>query len=500
MRNLNHLRQRYAMILSSLGVIFLLSGLVMLTPLLILPAYPEEGVHAWSFLVPGGCLVLLGLFLWSMFRSASGTALSVEDGGIVVLASWVVVILFSAWPFVTILDLPFSRAVFESMSGWTTTGLSVVDVRGAGPMILIWRSVIQLAGGAGLAIIMMSAIIGPAGPGISSAEGRGDQLVPHVRQSARLVLVMYVVYALVGTVAYWFAGMSLFDAVNHSFAAVSTGGFSTRVESIGYWDSVSVEAVTLALMLVGNMSFVTAWFLWRGKLRTVSRNGEVRLMAVLIPLSAGGAFFLTCQGVYPQLEKAIRIAVFETVSALTTTGFSTVGYTDWNAFGIVLLITLMLVGGGTCSTAGAMKQYRIHLLFNALVWDIRRALMPRHAILERPIWDGERRIFVDDGRVRQVTVFVVLYLTVYVLGVMLLCSCGFSLEDSLFEFASALGTVGLSVGVTSATMPDAAIWAETIAMFLGRLEFFVIIFSVLALGRDGRQALTCVVKRVGHEV
>jgi trk system potassium uptake protein len=153
---------------------------------------------------------------------------------------------------------PFSRALFESVSGWTTTGLSVVDVTSAGPMILFWRSIIQLAGGAGLAIIMMSAIVGPTGVGISSAEGRSDQLVPHVRQSARLVLIIYTCYALPEPLAYRMAGMSLFDAVNHSFAAVSTGGFP-RVESIGYWDSTAIEAVTLPLMLLGNLSFVTAW-------------------------------------------------------------------------------------------------------------------------------------------------------------------------------------------------------------------------------------------------
>lgn len=494
MREKEYLRQRYAAILASTGMIFVVSGGVMLTPLMLLAVHPEEAVHAPAFGLPAGCLVVLGSVLWRVFGSASRVSLSIQEGGIIVLTSWIAVILFSAWPFVPVLGLSFSRAVFESVSGWTTTGLSVVDVTRAGPMILLWRSVIQLAGGAGLAVIMVSAIVGPTGVGISSAEGRGDQLVPQVRQSARLVLIIYLGYAAAGILAYVLAGMSLFDAVNHAFAAVSTGGFSTRPESIGYWDSTAVEAVTLALMLVSNLSFVTAWFLWRGRLSTVVRNGEVRLMAVFIPISAAAVFLFTCRTIYPQLGKSIRVAVFETVSALTTTGFSTVGYGNWNAFGVFMLILLMLIGGGTCSTAGGIKQFRVYLLWKLLCWDIGRSFKPQDAVLERSIWEGNRRVFVDDARVRTMAVFIFFYLAAYVLGVMLLCACGYSLGDSLFEFASSIGTVGISVGVTSPRMPDAALWAEILAMFLGRLEFMVVIVSVLKLARDGRRMLAWTVK------
>jgi trk system potassium uptake protein len=489
LREKEYLRKRYAAILSSVGMILLLSAGVMLTPLLILISHPEESAKSLALILPAGCLALLGSVLRRRFRFTANITLSVQEGGIIVLISWIVVILFSAWPFIRVCGLTFSGAVFESVSGWTTTGLSVVDVTSAGPMILLWRSVMQVAGGAGLAIIMMSAIVGPTGVGISSAEGRSDQLVPHVRQSARLVLIIYTGYAVAGTLAYWIAGMSLFDAVNHSFAAVSTGGFSTRPESIGYWDSAAIEAITLPLMILGNLSFVTAWLLCRGKLRLVARNGEVRLMAVLIPLSAAAVFLLTCRTIYPQLEKSIRVAIFETVSAITTTGFSTVSYGNWGPFGIFALVVLMLIGGGTCSTAGGIKQFRIYLLWKQFCWDIRGYFMPQAAILERPVWEGNRLVFVDDARLRQVGVFVFLYLTTYAFGVMLLCACGYSLSDSLFEFASAIGTVGLSVGVTTAQMPDAALWSETIAMFLGRLEFIVVIVSLLKVGGDGRRML-----------
>lgn len=485
LREKEYLKKRYDVMLSSVGMILILSGFLMLTPFLVLFAYPDEAVHALAYGVPAGCLGFTGVLMRRIFRPSSKVTLSIQEGGVIVLISWMVVILFSAWPFMAVLGIPFSGAVFESVSGWTTTGLSIVDVAAAGPMILLWRSVTQLAGGAGLAIIMMSAIVGPTGVSISSAEGRSDQLAPHVRQSARLVLIIYSCYAVVGTLAYRMAGMSVFDAVNHSFAAVSTGGFSTRVESIGYWNSPVIEAVTVPLMLLGNLSFVTAWFLWRGKLRFVVRNGEVRLLAVLIPISVAALFIFTCRTLYPQIGKSIRVAVFETITAITTTGFSTVSYGNWNALGVLVLIILMLIGGGTCSTAGGIKQFRIYLVWKLIIWEIRRALIPRTAVMERPIWEGNRRSFVDDARIRLVAVFIFLYLAIYGIGTMILCVCGFSLSDSLFEFASAIGTVGLSVGVTSAKMPDVALWAETFAMFLGRLEFFVVVISLIKLGRDG---------------
>ncbi|MHB8869164.1 MAG: TrkH family potassium uptake protein [Thermoleophilia bacterium] len=490
MREATYLRERYRAVISTVGVILALAGVLMLTPLLLLltgdPALVQE---VPAFLIPAGVLGVLGLSVWRLFRPRMRVSLSTQEGGVIVLLSWTIVALFSAWPFVAAHGLGFTGAVFESVSGWTTTGLSVVDVAEAGKMILLWRSTMQLAGGAGLAIIMMSAIIGPTGVGVSAAEGRVDQLVPQVRQSARLVLLIYAGYAATGTVAYILAGMSTFDAVNHSFAAVSTGGFSTYAESIGHWNSVAVEAVTVPLMVLGNLSFITAWLLLRGKLRYVTRNGEVRLFALLIPVTSAAVFLATSSGLYPQLAKSIRVAIFETITALTTTGFSTVGYGDWNSFGILVLIVLMLIGGGTCSTAGGIKQYRVFTLAKVIAWELRRPFLPGMAVVERPLWEADRKVFLDDARLRLMSAFVFLYLAMYIVGSLITAASGYSVADSLFEAASALGTVGLSVGVTAADAPKAVLWSEIVSMFLGRLELLVIFVSVFKLAKDARVML-----------
>lgn len=269
------------------------------------------------------------------------------------------------------------------------------------------------------------------------------------------------------------------------------------MESIGYWDSVTIEAVTLVLMVLGNMSFLTAWLLWRGRFRFVLRNGEIRLQAVLIPFSVAVVFFFTCRLMYTHLGKAFRVALFETISALTTTGFSTVSYGDWNGTGVFMLIVLMLIGGGTCSTAGGIKQFRVYFMWRQLAWELQRSLLPRTAIIARPLWEGERQASVDEDRIRDVAIFLWVYMALYAIGVLILCACGYPLRDSLFEFASSLGTVGLSIGVTSADMPDIALWTETVAMFLGRLEIIVVMVGLLKLGKDAGRLLVTNLGRGG---
>jgi trk system potassium uptake protein TrkH len=459
------------------GMTCALVGCFMLATLLALPVWPEELAQAPAFLLPGLGLALGGLATWRLLAPRAHRALSLTDGGSIVLLSWVVCCLIGAWPF-RLVGLNFTQAVFEAVSGFTTTGLSVVDVTRASHLVLLWRSLMQLAGGAGLAIIMLAAIAGPAGTGLSGAEGRQDQLAPHVRKSAVLVLATYAVYALAGVPAYRLAGMSWFDAVNHTFAAISTGGFSTRVQSIGYWDSPAVELISCVLMFFGNLNFLTAYLALTGRFRAVAKNSELRCCLVLFVLGTGLVYLLATQTLYPGLGKQIRVAAFETMSALTTTGFSTVGYGDWPAFGWFALILLMLVGGGTGSTAGGIKQYRVALLAKAVFMEFRRAMLPRTSVTAPDMWMGEAREFIGDAGLRRTGAFLFLYLSVYSLGVGIMTAYGYPLKDCLFEFASSLSTVGLSIGLTVQSTPPVVLWTETAGMFLGRLEFFIVFIGL----------------------
>lgn len=486
LRQAAYLRGRYRAILAYAALISLLLGLLILAPLAALIVWPQEAVQAWSFLAPGLGLVAAGGGLWLALRPCEPVSLTLPEGAVIVLLAWTVALVVGALPLMPTAGLNFSQAAFEAISGWTTTGLSVVDVASASHLVLLYRSVMQLAGGAGLAIMMLAAFGGPLGAGLSSAEGRDRQLVPHVKRSARLVVSIYLGYIVVGVVALRLGGMGWFDAVNHSICAVSTGGFSTRVESLGYWNSAVVESVTMILMVLGNLNFLTSYALLKGRWRAVARNGEVRLMAVVVPLAAVALYFWSIAGRLPDQGRAVRAAIFETVTALTTTGFNTIPYDRWNATAILILSVLMLIGGGICSTAGGIKQLRAYVLYRAAVWEVRRLVLPRSAVSQPELWQGEQRQAIDSDFLRQVAVFLAFYLAIYAGGVLLLTLNGFSLSDSLFEFASALGTVGLSVGVTSSSTPTAALWAMTTAMFMGRLEIIIVMVGIAKVAQDMR--------------
>ncbi len=483
MREAQYLLSRYRGVLAYVGLISALVGLTMLFPLLTMLVQPMDSLAASAFFVPGLMLIAGGLSVWKWLDSSKAT-LTLQEGGVIVILSWFVAILSGMVPIMVLEKLNLTQAIFESVSAWTTTGLSVIDAAKANPAILLWRSTMQLAGGAGLAIIMLAAIAGPGGTSLSTAEGRTDQLVPNVRASAAMVIRIYSGCVIAGILALHIAGMNWFDAVNHSFCALSTGGFSTKAESIGYWDSPVIESVTIVLMLVGNLNFVSAWCLLKGRFKALSRNGEIRLVAALIPIFAGLLLWLTCAPIYASASKAVRVATFETVSALTTTGYSTVTYGNWNSFGILLLIVLMLIGGGACSTAGAIKQHRIYILIRSLILEIKRPFHPRTIVIDSSFQQGEDRIPISDLQVRSIGNFVFLYLATWISGSAVLAAHGFGIRESLFEFASALGTVGLSIGVTNADAPVIVLWSESAGMLLGRLEFFVIFTGAAKLARD----------------
>jgi trk system potassium uptake protein TrkH len=466
----------------------------MLLPLLLIAFYPSEIQEAVHFSDPAALLAIMGIILWRLFKVKEGVTLNSTWGGIIVLFSWTIICVFSAFPFITGEGLSFTGAVFESVSGWSTTGLSVIDVTVASHITLFFRSLIQLLGGAGIVIMMMAAIIGPLGPGLSVAEGREIQLVPHVVKSTRIVVRLYLSYAVFGFFALWIAGMSPFDAINHAFAAISTGGFSTKPESIGYWNSASVEIVTCILMILGNMSFLTAYLLFHGKFRQALRDGEMKLLAIAIPLGIFILFF-TIPGTTGFAEIA-RAAIFQTLTAVTTTGFNTVPIDSILPLGFFTIIIFMIIGGGTYSTAGGLKQIRVYLVIKSIIWDLKQRLLPRRSVVSNFYWKGEEREFVGWNNLGRLGAFIGLYLATFVVGSAIFLAHGYSIENSLFEFASALGTVGLSIGIISPEAPRLVLWTGTFGMLLGRLEFFVIITSLILLFRDFRRFALSRRKRV----
>ena len=487
-RSYVHLRQRYSAIVAYTGMIFMICAGLMLVPITCVIFWPAELRLAIGFVLPAVGLGLLGMLLWRRFRPHGPTPLTTAQGGVIVVLSWGIACLVSAIPFMLVEGMDFTHGLFEATSGWTTTGLTVLDFTEPTRMILLWRSLMQFVGGAGIAIIMMASVIGPAGIGLSAAEGREEQLVPHVRASVRLIATLYSGYLLVGILGYWIAGMPAFDAINHSMTTVSTGGFSTRAASIGAWDNLRIETVAIPLMLLGAVNFLTIWELVQRRYHRATRSGELRLVAVLVPLGAMLLYSLVTGPLYGE-DRAGRVAVFEAVSGLTQTGLTTTNYAPWSAFGLLVILTLMSIGGGAGSTSAGIKQYRIYLLLMSLRWRIQQAFLPPTAVVERFIWRGEQKDFVDHRRIRESGDYFFLFVSAVIIVTLIIAATGISLREALFDGASIVGTVGLSVGVISATAHPAILWAGIIGMFLGRLEFYVVITGLLNLLSDSRKLL-----------
>jgi trk system potassium uptake protein len=485
-RHRTYLRHRYRVIFAFTGFLWMIVAMVMLSSLLGLLFGPEAWTESWGIILPAFGLFVVGLAGWWQ-RPKEPHTLSTQEGAIIVFLAWLGAVLVGSVPFMLINQLTLTQAVFEATSGWTTTGLSVLDVTAVSPLILLYRSILQLAGGAGFAIIMLAAITGPIGTGITSAEGRGDQLVPHVRRSAAIVLRMYIAYNIVGIIALWLAGMSLFDAINHAFAALSTGGFSTRAESIGYWDSPLVEAVIIILMLLGTTNFLVAYALTKGQWQALFRTTEMRLLLVLLLFAVPLLFFSTAVPLYVTADKALRVAIFEAVSAISTCGFATVSYAPWPSAGWFILILLMMIGGGTGSTAGGIKLFRVGVLYRSLRWQIKRALQPASTVSEPHVLQAGDYLFLSDGQIRQIGLYAALHLMTIFAGSLLITLHGYDLASALFEMTSSVSTIGLSVGITSVNAPTAVLWTQTLGMFFGRLEFFPIIVGGIKIAQDLRR-------------
>lgn len=479
----------YRLIAAYMGIVMILAGVITLLPLLTLLFYPEEAGQGRYFVVPGISSILAGYLLSQLLRGKRAGNLEKNQEMIVVFMTWLTVIVVTAIPFVMTGTYTFTQAVFETTSGLSTTGLSVVDTARASHIFLIHRTVLLFFGGIGLVLVMTSVLSEVYGMRLYHAEGHSDRLLPNLLESARLIIGIYSGYIVSGTLLYVLFGMNLFDALNHAVAALSTGGFSTHPESIGYYNSPSIELVTVVLMLLGSTNFFVHLLLLRGKVRAFIGHCETRMLLYLLACFVPAVAVLLGQMLGTGLPESFRVALFQVVSALTTTGFQTVEtFETWTPALLFLMILLMLAGGSAGSTAGGLKLYRVYVMLKEIGWNLMRNICPGRVVFARRINRGGKQEIVTDKESGQVNAFLFLYLLVFAAGTLIFCCHGYSVEDSMFEFASALSTVGLSVGITAYDASPAIHWTATAGMFLGRLEIYVVMISAARMMSDGREA------------
>lgn len=478
--------------LGYLGVMLCIVGCMLLAPLALLPLHMDEVRYAPAFYLPGLAAVVLGWAGWETIHARPKAPLAPGQDATVIVLTWLLAMTVGALPLLlTGSCRTYTQAVFETMSGLSTTTFTVLDVESCPQLVLLYRSALLFFGGIGLVLIMVSAISDAHGLRIYTQEGHANRLLPNLRRSALLVVRTYVLLIGVGTLALTACGMAPFDALNHAVGAVATGGFSTRNASVAAWDSPAIELVLAVLMLLGGTNSATLVALINGRWRTWWRDAETRAYlgcAALATLLV--AAILWANSVVDSPLEALRASFFQVVSAETTTGFQTVSsFHGWPASARLVLIVAMVFGAESESTGGGIKQGRAAVLFRSVWWEVRRRAESRAIVHSDRMWRRGRRVSVSTEEQREALTFAFVYLMALVAGSFVYTLYGVPVGDAVFHFASALSTVGLGMGVTPADAPPVVLWVTTFGMFVGRLEFYPV-FVAAARARDAaRRAL-----------
>ena len=496
----------YKLIFGYMGTIITLIGVIMLLPLFVILFYHDESKYAVNFLVPALFSIGLGLLLSLLIMGKPKGRLKKNQDSIIVVLLWVVSFLLCALPWfldgrlagASIAKYSFSESMFEVVSGFTTTGLSMVDVTTEAHIYLMFRSIMLFFGGVGLVLVMLSVFSDTYGLSLYQAEGHADRLLPNLVKSSRVILAIYLLYITIGTVLYVSFGMQTFDAINHSIAAVSTGGFSTKAESIGAYNSLPIEITTIVLMFLGSTNFFAHLYLLRGKIKEFFKYNEVKVMLIILALIIP---VTTLVSLYTDpslsLEYAIRYSSFHVVSALTGTGFQLKDMSTFASPVLFILIFMMVLGGNTGSTSGGLKMYRVGIIFRNIRWTVEDSIGSKNVCRTHYVQRLDGREYVDDNTVSKVHAFAFLYMLLLIIGTIIFAmfndldnvSNAYKFEASLFEFASAIGTVGLGMGITHAGAPNIILWTTITGMFLGRLEIYVVLTTIIRVGKDGRNGL-----------
>ncbi len=409
--------------------------------------------------------------------------LRARDGFFAVTAAWVVAAATGSVPF--LLAGTFAApadAFFESMSGFTTTGATLLaEVEREPDAILLWRSLSQWLGGVGIVVLVVA--IAPATGLVSQrvfyAETSGvtaERLTPRIADTAKIIWGIYLTLTVLALTAFWVAGMTVWDALNHSFTTVATAGFSTRTASIGAFDSLAIELVAIVFMAASGVNFAFYWLALRGRDRIWPQAAEVRAYLVVLVVATGvvtGALVLLEDG--PGLGEALRGAGFTVVSIVTTTGYTTADFDEWPDFARLALLALMFVGGCAGSTAGGMKVIRVMLLGRAAAQEVQRQLQPKAVQVLRV----RGRVFSDEVR-RGVFAFFGLYLTVFLVGTLVMTASGLDLVTAAASVVATLNVIGPGLGEVGAAenyaaVPEGARWFLSALMLTGRLEVFTVL-------------------------
>ena len=471
-------------ILKIIGVLTLFFGLTMIFPLLVGLYYSDGSLI--PLLKSMVITVATGLILYLIFRKAEADTISQREGMAIVTVGWAAVGLFGAIPFyLGDAQFTFTDAVFESVSGFTTTGASVLtNIEALSKGLLFWRSFIQWLGGMGIIVLSVAILpfLGVGGMQLYKAEVPSpvpDKLKPRIRDTAMILWKVYAVISLVEVILLMLGGMGLYDALCHTFTTMPTGGFSTKNASVAHYDSVYFDCVFIFFMLLAGINFSLHYQMIRGKTLAFWQDSECRFFLGAVAVLTLVVSLDVFRTVYNTMGDALRYGAFQVVSIVTTTGFATADYEQWPAMSQLILLMCMFLGASAGSTGGGMKCLRIMLCFKYCYRELFSLIHP-HAVTRIKI--GGKT--VPDDVMRSVLGFLALYVGLFAFSSVVLAGLGVDFTTSFAAVAATIGNIGPGFGAVGpvesfAGLPVAGKWLLAWCMLLGRLEIFTVIILVV---------------------
>ena len=478
----------YRTILNILSALLVILGISMLIPAGIAYGYGESDLNGflWSVLI---CLVV-GVPVW--FTTRRNRTLTNKDGFAIVTFTWITTALIGALPFYISGIIPnFTDAFFESMSGVTTTGATILGSSVTLPHLpngieslphatLYWRSFTQWIGGMGIIVFYIAVLplLGVGGVQLFKAEVPGpvaDKIRPRVRETAKILWMVYLGFTAAQFLLLLISGMPWFDSICHAFTTMPTGGFSTKNASIGYYDSAAIQYIIILFMFIAGINFSLHFHAIAGKVNTYFRDKEFLTYFGIIIVIAFLIFISISVDGDEWTEKHFRDSLFQTVAILTGTGYSSADYELWAYFAQIIILFMMFMGGMGGSTTGGMKIVRIMLLFKYAAKETRRMLHVKAII---PIRIGSR--YIPEDVIRNTLGFFLFYISFFIVTTMVLTTMNIDLESAIGASASAIGNIGPSLGAFGPTdnyalLPTFGKWLLSFCMLLGRLEILTVI-------------------------
>lgn len=470
-----------AAILRILGILMMLFSIAMLPPAFVGLMYGDEEQEL--FLVSFALLVSIGAVLWLPARNYR-KELRLRDGFMIVVLFWLVLSLSGTLPFVLSSNhtLSFTDSLFESVSGLTTTGATVITHLDDLPRsLLFYRQQLQWLGGMGIIVLAVAILpmLGIGGMQLYRAETPGpmkdSKLTPRITETAKALWFIYLSLTVACGLAYWVAGMEPFDAVGHAFSTVAIGGFSTHDASMGYYGSTAIEMVAVVFMFIAGINFALHFVAWRSRSgRNYLKDPEVRAYAlILLGVAVVCTAFLSLHQTYDSFWEAAAAGLFQAVSIGTTTGFTTAEYAAWPVFLPVMLLFASFVGGCAGSTGGGIKVIRFVLLVKQGYREIQRLIHPNAQL---PVKVGGK--VMREGVISAVWGFFALYVAAFAVMMLALMATGLDQVTAFSAVAATINNLGPGLGQVAtnfADLSDPAKWIAVFAMLLGRLEIFTLL-------------------------